>query len=61
MFNSIKNLFKKKPKYHKIPLVDAKGNDIGLFCEFYENDSIYNTVIKAYGEIPEKIEVTSLI
>lgn len=56
----MKKLFKKEKnkqtEYH-IPLVDRNGNELKLWCDCIEGDSIYNKLIKRYGKIPLKIEV----
>ena len=55
MIQFLKNLFKKKPKYYKIPLFEQNGKDTGLYTEFVEGDNTYQTLIKVYGKIPNQI------
>jgi len=54
----IKHKFKPKPLI-KIPLVQ-NGTPTGTWVECYEGDSTYQTLKKAYGIIPNQIEVEPL-
>jgi len=55
----LKKLFKNQSTI-KIPLV-RNGKETGQWVECQKGDSIYNQLIKAYGEpLPKKIEVEPL-